>query len=248
MIIDSLYRYPIKSFSGEKKNSLEIYNSGKIVGDRIAAFRIGKNMINDGKWLKKNNYLSLMHIPELSKIKCKFDSELNNIYFENEKISINITDKEKIELIVGKYLEYETYNKGIALFLSPNPQVSFHDSEEGFISLLSKKSVEKLSETTGYINPKVFRSTIIIDDCDFFEEFNYVGKNLIIGDLKFQVVRRITRCNSINCNPKTAIYDRNILKVLPNINGIINPSFGIKLKLISKGGILKVGSKVSLDN
>ena len=53
MIIDSLYRYPIKSFSGEKKNSLEIYNSGKIVGDRIAAFRIGKNMLNNGKWLKK---------------------------------------------------------------------------------------------------------------------------------------------------------------------------------------------------
>ena len=112
-----------------------------------------------------------MHIPELSKIKCKFDSDLTSIYFENEKINIDINDTEKIEFIVGKYLKDETYNKGISFFLSSNPEVSFHDSEEGFLSLHSKKSIEKLSEVTGAVNPKVnsFR--------EFPKYFNKLKKN-----------------------------------------------------------------------
>ena len=70
MIVDSLFRYPIKSLPGEKKTSIRVNNFGRIDGDRIAAFRIGENLTYKGKWLPKNNYLSLMHAPELSKIKC----------------------------------------------------------------------------------------------------------------------------------------------------------------------------------
>tara|TARA_Y100000768_G_scaffold354851_1_gene308108 strand:- start:1473 stop:2219 length:747 start_codon:yes stop_codon:yes gene_type:complete len=248
MRINSLYRYPIKSLSPDKKNVLEIYDSGRIRGDRIAAFRIGENVINDGKWLKKSNYLSLMHVPELSKIKCKFDSELNSIYFENEKIEININDKERIEFLVRKYLKNSTISSGISFFISKQEEISFHDSEEGYLSLHSIKSVQRVSEVIGDINPQIFRSNIIVDECEFFQELNYVGKTLLIGQMRFQVIKGITRCNAINCNLETAEYKKNILKSLPGINEIDSPTFGIKLKLISKGGRLSVGDEIFVED
>lgn len=86
MKINSLYRYPIKSFTGEKKESVEINDLGKIIGDRIGAFRLGEDRGNYDKWQKKTNYLSLMHVPYLALIKIKFDENL-------EKISLNCFSK-----------------------------------------------------------------------------------------------------------------------------------------------------------
>ena len=58
MKITNIYRYPIKSFSKEEKNEVEITDFNRIVGDRIAAFKIGENTKNY-EWLPKKNYLSL---------------------------------------------------------------------------------------------------------------------------------------------------------------------------------------------
>ena len=248
MIVDSLFRYPIKSLPGEKKTSIRVNNFGRIHGDRIAAFRIGDNLTYNGEWLPKNNYLSLMHAPELIRIKCTYNSKLTSVYFEDGKLSININDNEEMKIYISKFLNDATLRKGISYFLSSKLSNSFHDSEEGYLSLHSKESIDKVSKIASSLDPKIFRSNIVIDNCDFFEEFNFVGKNLIIGKMKFEVVKKITRCNAINCNPETARYDNNILKLLPIINHVSNPSFGIKLKLISEGGSIKVGDKIYLES
>ena len=93
-----------------------------------------------------------------------------------------------------------------------------------------------------------FRSNLIIDSCKPFEELKWVGKTIMISSLKFKVAKTITRCAAVNCNPSKGIYDKNILKLLPELNGIEEPSFGIKLKLISKGGIIKKGDPVRIIN
>ena len=54
------------------------------------------------------------------------------------------------------------------------------------------------------------------------------------------------RCSAINCNPKKGLYDKNILKILPKLNGVSNPSFGIKLKLISEGGTIKIDDEIKV--
>ena len=88
MKIKKIYRFPIKSFTEEKRSDVNINDSGRIIGDRIAAFKLGDSQTNNYSWLPKKNYLSLMHLPFLAKV----DISLNN---HTDEISIKFPDKKK---------------------------------------------------------------------------------------------------------------------------------------------------------
>ena len=250
MLINHIYRYPIKSFTPELRKKVFVNKKGKITGDRIAAFRIGDDDIYDGNWLPKKNYLSLMHIPYLSLIKLNFNDDFT-------ERAIKITNKEEeiysknetniIEEKINNFLITKGVNKKFRLIL-PNDESSFHDTKSGGISLHSIESENKLNEFTGKVNREIFRSNLIISGCDPFEEFSWIGKKIQIGSLIFKVFKAIPRCNAVNCNLDKGIYDQNILKILPKLNSIDIPSFGIKLELISNGGEITGDEEIKIIN
>ena len=47
MKIKKIYRFPIKSFTEEKRSDVNINDSGRIIGDRIAAFKLGDSQTNN---------------------------------------------------------------------------------------------------------------------------------------------------------------------------------------------------------
>ena len=250
MKITNLYRYPIKSFSKEEKNEVEITDFNRIVGDRIAAFKIGENTKNY-EWLPKKNYLSLMHVPHISKIKIKYIDSINKLSIklpDRKEFLVNSSNKLKMESEISDYLSKNKFEKDFNFISTNDNEISFHDTKDGGISLHSTGSEKELEMNLNDIERVRFRSNLIIDSCKPFEELKWVGKTIMISSLKFKVVKTITRCAAVNCNPSKGIYDKNILKLLPGLNGIDEPSFGIKLKLISKGGIIKKGDPVRIIN
>ena len=250
MKINSLYRYPIKSFTGEKKESVEINDLGKIIGDRIGAFRLGEDRGNYDKWLKKTNYLSLMHVPYLALIKIKFDENLEKISLkipDYKEVKIHISEKEQIENMILKFLSKFNFEKQFKLILPSNSETSFHDTKLGHISLHSTESIKELNNKISNVKGIRFRSNFIIDGCAPFEEFSFIGKKISIGELEFKVEKTITRCAAVNCDPNQGTYNKSILKTLPELNGIKEPSFGVRLKLISKGGLIKTKDLIELN-
>ena len=79
MKIKKIYRFPIKSFTEEKRSDVNINDEGRIIGDRIAAFKIGDTQTNNYSWLPKINYLSLMHLPFLANINISLNNRTNDI-------------------------------------------------------------------------------------------------------------------------------------------------------------------------
>ncbi|MEC7837572.1 MAG: MOSC N-terminal beta barrel domain-containing protein [Chloroflexota bacterium] len=250
MKIKNLFRFPVKSFTPEKKDSVDINDLGKIIGDRVGAFRLGEDSKGFEQWLKKTNYLSLMHVPYLSLIKIKFDESLEKIILTipgSEAQEINISDKEKIENIISDFLKKNNFEKKFKFIFPNNNNTSFHDTKAGLVSLHSEESEKKLNNTISDVDGIRFRSNIIIEGCEAFEELSWIGKKITINGLIFTVEKSITRCAAVNCNPDQGFYDKNILKVLPNLNGIKEPSFGIKLKLLSKGGNININDSIMLN-
>jgi len=251
MKIKNLFRFPFKSFTPEKKDSVYINDLGKIIGDRVGAFRLGEDSKDFEQWLKKTNYLSLMHVPYLSLINIKFDERLEKIILTipgSDSQEINISEKEKIENIISDFLKKNNFEKKFKFIFPNNNHTSFHDTKAGLVSLHSEESEKKLNNTINDVDGIRFRSNIILSGCDAFEELSWIGKKIIINHLEFKVEKAITRCAAVNCNPSAGKFDKNILKVLPKLNGIDNPSFGIKLKLISKGGSINLNDSVKIIN
>jgi len=250
MKVKSLFRFPIKSFTEEKRDFIEITDIGKISGDRVGAFRLGEDAKFYDQWLPKRNYLSLMHVPYLSLIKIKFDEKSEQITIktpENDSVKINISEKEKIENLVSEFLHIHNFEKKFRFVFPNNSSSSFHDTKEGLVSLHSEASEKELNNIMTDIDGIRFRSNIIIKGCDAFEELSWIGKKITINGLNFTGVKAITRCAAVNCNPEQGLYDKNILKILPNLNHIKEPSFGIKLKLLSKGGKININDSIKLN-
>ena len=219
MKIKKIYRFPIKSFTEEKRSDVNINDSGRIIGDRIAAFKLGDSQKNSYSWLPKKNYLSLMHLPFLAKVDISLNIHIDEISIklpDKKKINLKIFDIKKLEEIISEFLAENNFHKKIS-FLNPNhPDISFHDTKDGGISLHSLSSENEINSNLRDIDGLRFRSNLVINSLEPFEELNWVGKKISISNMIFKVSKTIKNAlNDINKDLHLAPYGKKTILLSP---------------------------------
>ena len=97
-----LYRYPVKSFTPERRSELSVVD-GRVTGDRVLAFRFAdKGSVDDWKWQTKHNFVALVNTPGMALLELGFDdvSRVLSLRFQGELFaegSIN-TEEDRIDL------------------------------------------------------------------------------------------------------------------------------------------------------
>ena len=87
----------------------------------------------------------------------------------------------------------------------------FMDKPDNVISLINLATVRSLEQQWGYrIDPLRFRANIYIDGVAPWDEFNWVGGDIRVGDAVFRVDRRNGRCGATNVDPATGRRDLDI--------------------------------------
>ena len=115
----------------------------------------------------------------------------------------------------------------------------FMDKPDNVISLINLATVRSLEEQWGIkIDPLRFRANFYIDGARPWEEFEWVGGDIRIGEGLFRVDRRNGRCGATNVNPETGRRDL-------DLPGSLRAAFGHKdlgIYLVAKeGGHVSVG-------
>jgi GntR family transcriptional regulator / MocR family aminotransferase len=91
----------------------------------------------------------------------------------------------------------------------------FMDKPDNVISLINLATVRSLEQQWGYeIDPMRFRANFYIDGAEPWEEFEWVGSDIRIGDTLFRVDRRNGRCGATNVNPETGRRDLDLPRSL----------------------------------
>ena len=70
--VTALYRYPVKGFTPESRESLTIVD-GRIAGDRVLGFRFADTPEPDEAWSRKHGMLVLVHTPGLARLRLSYD-------------------------------------------------------------------------------------------------------------------------------------------------------------------------------
>jgi hypothetical protein len=70
--VAALYRYPVKSFTPESRESLTLVD-GRIAGDRVLGFRFADTPEPDEAWSRKHGMLALMHTPGVTRLRLSYD-------------------------------------------------------------------------------------------------------------------------------------------------------------------------------
>lgn len=258
--IVALYRYPVKGFTPEMCEVVDVLDEGRIAGDRVLGFRFANSGVADEAWSKKHEFIALVNTPGIARLRLRFDQQalrlcisLDGAVLVNE--ALDEKGRKKIAAAIEKY----------ALKLDENPLSShperlplrlvgdgvtprYQDNEAGQITLHSRASLAAVATAVGEndLSELCFRSNIVIDGLEAWEEQSWVGRKIRIGQVDFDVVKPKTRCLATQANPDSGKRDLPILKTLTGAFSQEKPTFAIAMVTRGAGGQVHVGDKVSL--
>ncbi len=241
--IENLFYSPVKSISFEESESLNVLKGRGIESDRIFAFVQNmdttsiKNLIEDPKSRKLNNFITLKNTPELNKYNFTYIKDKLILKKQDEIIiSINPLSKNEKKLLCDKINHIIIKNKKLD-FLMDEKNPFFDTMPNNSISLINKKSISDFSnKISTNIEFERFRANIYIDCLAAWEERDWIGKTININNINFFVSDEISRCSATNLKPSTDIVTINLpnqlkktydhinmgLYLVPQQNGVIS--------------------------
>ena len=122
--------------------------------------------------------------------------------------------------------------------------VAMTDTDFPSVSIFGLASNRDLSARMGQdLSPHRWRGNLWVDGLAPWAEFDWVGRDLQIGNALLHVHERIVRCKATAANPSTGQIDADTLGALQG--GYGHQEFGVYAQVV-RGGILALGDKVTL--
>lgn len=214
-VLKNIYRYPIKGLSAQPLPNVELMARKPVPHDRIFALvRPGAPFdTSQPKWGKKGLFVMLMLEEALARVRTTLDVETSRLTIMEGNRQLLIADlndedaRTKVSEVIWRLVP--ALKSAPALVRSPDAH--FMDKPDNVISLINLATVRSLEEQWGIkINPLRFRANFYIDDAKPWEEFEWVGSDIRIGEVLFRVDRRNGRCGATNVDPETGRRDLDI--------------------------------------
>jgi uncharacterized protein len=118
------------------------------------------------------------------------------------------------------------------------------DSDFPSVAILSCASLADLSARMAHdLSPHRWRGNLWLDGAAPFAEFDWIGRDIRIGDAVLHIEERITRCKATTVDPDTGISDADTLGALEAAYG--HQDFGV-YATVTTGGNIALGTEWSL--
>ncbi len=176
--MSALYRYPVKSMSGERVESVDLDGRG-CVGDRLWSVRTPDDKMGSGK-----NSRRFAHVDGLLELRATRADGHVVVRFPDGSV-LHADDPDAAARLSAHF--------GRPLTLVRESDVSQFD--DGPVSLLSAASVGAVGALRGVdVDPRRFRANIVLDGADPFAEDTWAGRDIQVGTVVLHVRSTLPRC------------------------------------------------------
>ena len=258
--VAALYRYPVKGYTPEACESVTVLPNGRIAGDRVLGFRFADAGLPESAWSKKHGFAVLVNTPGLARLDVRLDHKAQRlcVALDGVVLADEVLDdagRSRIAAAVQRYV----------LGLDENPLTGhperlpleligdgvtprYADSELGQITLHSRESLDSVANAIGdsTLDEARFRSNIVIEGVSAWEEQDWVGRTLRIGQVELDVVRPKVRCLATHANPRTGARDLAVMLTLMTSFRQEQPTFAVAMMTRGAGGEIRVGDAVTV--
>ncbi|SLN09913.1 MOSC domain-containing protein [Oceanibacterium hippocampi] len=239
--IEDLYRYPVKGLSAEALEQVSVAPGDGIPGDRRYAIAHGTTEFDPEapEPLPKTRFLMLMRNERLAALKTRLDPESGELVIERDgrPVSRGVLStplgRSLVEQFFAAYLGEEA--RGAPKIVSAEGH-RFDDMGEPVVSLINLRTVgdiQRVAKTT--VDPLRFRGNIHFSGEAPWCEFDWIDREVRIGDATLRIFARITRCAATEVNPTTAARDLQLLRALRGGYGHVD--CGVYAHVIAAGRI-----------
>lgn len=269
--IKQLFIHPVKGLSPQAGDRAVLKAGHGIQGDRAFALMFveeGQTIeaAETLPWQSKKYFAVQNDWPGLAALKCDYDPDQAELTVRRPKPSASKLLVAKTNTTQGR-AEISAFFTNYLRTLEPteaarHPQHSplqlvgssggggfgdqtptrYSDRESGHISLISQGTLNDISRRIGTeIDIRRFRPNIVLDGVPAWGEFDWVGKELQLGESRILVSAPIGRCANIDVNPVSGDRDLPLCSLLPEHFGHLQT--GVVAKVLS-GGTIQVGDRL----
>ncbi|MEO0344300.1 MAG: MOSC N-terminal beta barrel domain-containing protein [Pseudomonadota bacterium] len=232
-----IWRHPIKSHGREALERVTIEAGHTMPWDRAWAVTHDRSKADGSQWAPCANFSRAAKTPTLQAITAILHETSETITLTHPDllpITFQPDSEEDRFLAWVEPLMSENHNQSTGLVRVVGRGMT--DSDFASISLNNLASHRAISQYTGQsLSPLRWRGNIWLAGLEPWEEREWVGKHLRVGEVEFEIREEIGRCKATTVNPATGDVDVDTLKALRDL--IAEQHFGLYAYPISSGRI-----------
>jgi uncharacterized protein YcbX len=242
--VTSLWRHPIKSHGREAVNSTTLIAGQTMPGDRVWAVAHEQSKADGSQWVPCANFNRVSKVPQLMAMTSQFNDATGIVTLNHPKlgeISIN-PDEDPTPFLAWINPIMPTDRAQSTRFVKVTNR-GMTDSDFPSVTLCNIASHRAVERKLGMdISIHRWRGNIWLDAFPEWEEFDWIGKDIRIGEAILRPLERTDRCPSTKSNPETGVHDVDTLAALDSFG---HRDFSVRAQVI-QGGTIELGSKAEL--
>ncbi len=247
--IASIYRYPVKGLSAEPIPEAGLDVGGTVPFDRAYAIEIGPGRFDPAspRTVPKVNFLMLMRYEALALLQTAFDEATATLTISRDGRKVVAAT---LSTPTGRAIIAQFFSEFLKDSLRGPPKVvhaeghAHTDLETKCLHIISQASIGELERIAGHrVDPLRFRPNLVLEGAPALAEFDWVGRQIAIGDTCLEVFERTERCAATNVNPTTGRRDLDLPALLQRQWG--HRDFGVYAR-VTKSGKIRCGDGFTL--
>lgn len=234
-------RYPVKGLSGQTLPHVDLVPDEGIPEDRRFALAHGASAFDPEApaWKPKSNFLVLAKNARLAQLETDYDPATTTLTVTRAGRQVargdlsSPTGRLLIQQFFAAYMGEDAYGKVRVVEV---PGFMFSDVPQKVLSLVGAASLVDLERVTGApVDPRRLRGNLLVEGAPAWAEFEWVGKEITVGGVRFAIEGRIDRCAATEVNPETGERDMMLPRLLRKGYGHIE--CGVYARVLTAGRI-----------
>ena len=243
--LTEIWQYPFKGFPGQRYAHVDATPNQLLPADRCFAVSNGHAVSHDKLdqgWLSKRHFIQLLSEPRLAGLTLTYDDKKDIIHLTDKTGTVLTVPANKAGPVMDRLCELLTGRFQLTPRLCRLTTGGYTDTQAPWISLGGTASLSDFSHRTlTPLDNRRFRLNLIIETQTPFEEFDWAGRHICIGNVELEVLEPVGRCAAINVDPDTTNIDNDYLQTMRQIYG--HTDLGMFARTVKKGRLAE-GAKV----
>lgn len=241
--VAAIYRHPIKAIGREEVDEVDLIAGQTLPGDRLWAVAHEAAKLTEGEWNRCSNFIRGASSPKLMAVTLRTQGDQLRLSHP-DRPDLLIDPARDGEALVAWVAPLVADGRAAPTRLVPAPaDRGLTDSSAPNISLAGMASHQAVADRAAApFAVHRWRCNIFLDGLAAWEELDWVGRTIRLGEAEAVVEKRIDRCMATTVNTDTGDRDVPTLEILKDFG---HQDFSVGL-VITKGGRLRTGDKVEL--
>lgn len=240
----SIHRYPLKGFGAQALQEVQLDKGHGLAFDRAWAITNAERVIAaQGAWTPCQAFVRLTKNIHLPLFDVQFDAQalqLKLMHRDGRGLVVDLSSGVSIERaneVFARWFPAQSSQAGLRPQLAvASLGAGYWDHSDATLSIIHLPSVVQLGAAAGIsLDARRFRGNLLIEGGAAWQEFEWLGHRVRIGDVELEVLRPIDRCVATSVNPLTAERDINLPALLARHAGHV--FCGVYARVVQAGRI-----------